>query len=327
MQLFALDDQGRVVQAAEAVKRQDYICLECKEPLHVRGGEIRQAHFYHVRPNQKCSLHQKSLKHLQVQWRLQRMIGEDCRLECPFPSIKRIADAVWISEKIIFEVQCSPITSSEVLQRNCDYASLGFRVVWLLHDSRYNQWRVSAAENALQRSPHYFTNIDRQGSGIIYDQYAYIHQGRRRETGPVLPVDLKTINFIPKQPQNLVFRKAKAPAIQSIVNRSMLTIWTCLRSLNPGALAKPESQILRLFGYNPEKREPCPRLLRDRLALWPLFFGGDLASQRCLEALQIEKKWDALLIKDRQGVWGRLIKKYLIKPYLSIFRYFLDSVD
>ncbi len=43
-----------------------------------------------------------------------------------------------------------------------------------------------------------------------------------------------------------VFGKAKAPAIQSIVNRS---IWTCLRSLNPGALAKPKSQILRLFGY------------------------------------------------------------------------------
>ncbi len=29
---------------------------------------------------------------------------------------------------------------------------------------------------------------------------------------------------------------------------SQLTIWTCLRSLN--ALAKPKSQILRLFGYN-----------------------------------------------------------------------------
>ncbi len=55
--------------------------------------------------------------------------------------------------------------------------------------------------------------------------------------------------YIPKQPQNLVFGKAKAPAIQSIVNRSILTIWTCLRSLNPGALAKPKSQTVRLFGY------------------------------------------------------------------------------
>lgn len=273
MQLFALDEQNKVIQAGEAVKKQNYICIECQDPLHVRGGEIRQAHFYHVRPNQKCSLHKKSLKHLQVQWRLQQELGSsDCQLELSFPSIKRIADVVWLSEKIVFEVQCSPITAAEVLQRNLDYGSLGLCVVWVLHDSRYNRWRVTAPENALKGSPHYFTDIDRNGDGAIYDQYAYIHQGVRREVGAVLPVDLRGLQ----------------------------------RSFSCSGL--------------------LPRVLRERIDKWPICFNGDL-SFNFSHAWQIERRWDAKFRPQQEtGWWRKVLRRFLIRPYLSLFRYCQDAV-
>lgn len=273
MQLFALNEQNQVVQAHEAAKRQNYICIECQDPLRVRGGEIRQAHFYHVRPNQKCSLHKKSLRHLQVQWRLRQSIGpSDCQLERPFPSVKRIADVVWTSEKVVFEVQCSPITAAEVLQRNRDYGSLGYCVVWVLHDSRYNQWRVTAAENALRGSPHYFTDIDRNGEGAIYDQYAYIHLGVRREVGGILPVDILGIKR----------------------------------------------------GYSCSL--PMPRVLRERVEKWPICFSGDLSFDFAA-ALQIEKRWDLKLRPAREGCWWRkVLRRFVIRPYLSLFRYCQDGV-
>lgn len=271
MQIFALNDQDEVVQASEAVKQQDYFCLECRGLLRLRSGQIRQGHFYHVRPNDSCRMHQKSLKHLQVQWRLLQLLGqEECQLECRFPQVNRIADCVWLSEKIIFEVQCSPIPSEEVLQRNRDYSSQGYQVVWLLHDSCFNQVRLSAAEHALATSPHYFTDIDRNGKGVIYDQYAYVHKGVRCEIGPV-------------QPLNLLERHRTA-ALQGA--------W--------------------------------PRAAALRVQSWPLFFGGDLVVQGCKTALHIERKWDALLNKKRsiKLIWS----DFIVKPYLSLFRYFLESV-
>jgi competence protein CoiA len=262
MQIFALNNQNKVVQASEAAKKQNYTCLECRAPLRLREGEIRQAHFYHVQPNKKCSLHQKSLRHLQVQWRLQQLLG-NCQLEVPFTAIKRIADVVWFDEKIVFEVQCSPITAQEVLQRNKDYNSQGFQVVWLLHDSRYNQWRISSAENALTCSPHYFTDIDRQGDGIIYDQYAYVYQGFRKEKTTKCPIDV--------------------------------------------------TQVIRQI-------HPLPKRIRSRE--WPLFFKGDLVSRPCPSVQQIEERWD-LRLKPKRN----LLRNYLIRPYLAIFRYFLDAVS
>ena len=45
-------------------------------------------------------------------------------LEHRFPSIGRIADVALLPEKIIFEIQCSLISISEVEKRITDYATL-----------------------------------------------------------------------------------------------------------------------------------------------------------------------------------------------------------
>jgi competence protein CoiA len=187
MQLYAFDENQRLVLSRQAIKQRDYFCIECQQVVRVRGGYHRQAHYYHTSPVQSCHLSKKSMAHLQVQNYLQSIFPDgECLLEHPFPAINRIADVVWTAQKMVFEVQCSPISRDEILARNRDYTSQGFQVVWILHDNRYNQWRVSAAEITLKNSPFYFTNIDADGKGIIYDQYDSINKGLRKKLlGPL----------------------------------------------------------------------------------------------------------------------------------------------
>lgn len=191
MQLYALDHCGKVIFAGSAHKHLDYQCAECQKRVRLRGGLHRQNHFFHLEPNSHCRMNGKGMVHLQVQLRLQNLLPpNEVKMEYRFEEINRIADIAWISKKIVFEIQCSPILAVEVEQRNEDYRGAGWQVAWILHDKRYNQWRLTAAEQVLEAIPHYFTDINAEGQGIIYDQYEVIEKGIRRRTMSPLQIDL-----------------------------------------------------------------------------------------------------------------------------------------
>lgn len=191
MQLFALNEEKSLTAASQAFKQKDYFCLECQQVVRVRQGIERIAHFYHVGSKGVCFLSGKTMEHMQVQLAIQkRLVDQECILEKRFPEINRIADVSWENQKIIFEVQCSPITADEIANRNSDYESIGYRVVWILHDSRYNKKKLTAIEYFLQPKDYYFTNIDVNGNGLIYDQLDFIFEGVREEVDGPLEIDV-----------------------------------------------------------------------------------------------------------------------------------------
>lgn len=192
MQLIALNSEKKLVFARQAVKQHDYFCIECQQVVRLRSGPHRHAHYYHLSPLPSCRQSEKSMAHIQTQLRLLSLFPEgDVQLERRFPEINRIADVVWASQKFVFEVQCSSITAAEVQERNKDYESLGFQVIWILHEKRYNQWRFTAAEQWLRNRPHYFTNINAEGEGMIYDQYDIDEKGVRKHIQSKLEVNLE----------------------------------------------------------------------------------------------------------------------------------------
>lgn len=198
MQLFALDHEGKIIFAKNAQKQQSYFCPECKGFVRVRGGIHRQIHFYHLEVSRDCRQSGKSLEHLNVQmYFLKYLPKNECFLEKRFPEINRIADVVWDPQQLIFEVQCSPISHEEVLGRNKDYQKLGYEVVWILHDQRFNQNRPSAAEYFLHGLPHFFTNINEKGEGEIYDQLSFFKGGFRIKISKFYTVDIR-------RPQNVL---------------------------------------------------------------------------------------------------------------------------
>lgn len=163
--------------------------MECGSPVRLREGPLRHAHFYHIRKTPSCRQNGKSEIHIQLQIYIKDLIPE-ALLEYRFQKINRIADVAWHDEKIVFEIQCSPMSAEEMQARYADYQKVGYRMVLILHDSRYNQWRLSSMELALQDHPHFYTNKNENGSGIIYDQWNYYEKGLRKKSLPPIPIDL-----------------------------------------------------------------------------------------------------------------------------------------
>lgn len=202
MQIFALDKNGKRLSVFFADRKKNYICHDCQGILRLRGGKRRQLHFYHINPSFSCSQSGKSSEHLATQLHIQKILSSDAAiLEYKFPSIGRIADVAWISRKIVFEIQCSSISVEEVEKRNIDYASIGFHVIWILHDRTFNRLRLSSAEEFLISSPHYFSNLNAQGKGMIYDQLAFIRNGRRLQRTFPLPIDVHLPRILSIQKQ------------------------------------------------------------------------------------------------------------------------------
>lgn len=122
------------------------------------------------------------------------------QIEKNFTEIGRIADVVYFPQKIIFEVQCSSIDLEEVMQRNKDYASIGFHVIWILHDRHFNKTFVPPAELYLRRRGAYYTSFTPYGHGFFYDQLDFFRGAHRVYKGKPLLIKKffpKKISYIP----------------------------------------------------------------------------------------------------------------------------------
>jgi hypothetical protein len=187
MPLYALDKSGLIVAARRATPYQRYFCLECKGPLQKRNGKQRQDHFCHCHNSCACRLHQRSSDHLNLQVFLQKKYPF-LQIEQPFASLLRIADLCWEQEKIIFEIQCSPIDPRQARKREADYAREGYKTIWLLDDRLYNRRRAlrPGEEELIRCNGYYFNN----SSKMIYDQATFIVNGIRRFRSAPMPVTL-----------------------------------------------------------------------------------------------------------------------------------------
>ena len=74
-----------------------------------------------------------------------------------------------------------------------DYHLLGYDVVWILHDQRYNQRRLTALEASMTHTPHYYSNMNAKGKGFIYDQWQWVEKGLRKERLKALPIEITKV--------------------------------------------------------------------------------------------------------------------------------------
>jgi len=191
MQLYAFED-NRLIQASVALRKKNYRCPECFARVRVRGGPHRQYHFFHLRTEGNCRQREKSALHLELQMLLCALLPE-AQMERPFPTIGRIADVACAPYKQIFEIQCSSLTLEEAELRTQEYESLGWRIIWILSDDRFNKKKMSPAETFLRKRLCYFTNSKK----IIYDQFEICLGSLRLFKGPMLSVRIGQLKSLP----------------------------------------------------------------------------------------------------------------------------------
>ena len=203
MQFFGYA-HNRPVFAEDAVKGYDYRCPECGGLLRIKEGPHRQKHFFHLRSSSSCHQSNKNHHHLLIQKSIWKSLPPgEAFLEKRFCSIHRIGDIAWIDRSIIFEIQCSPISVEEVKARNHAYQKIGFQVIWILHDKRFNHTFLSAAEAFLRGQTSYFSSINHDNKALIYDQFEILRNHRRLYKGPPLTVYLNSPKSICSFPYDL----------------------------------------------------------------------------------------------------------------------------
>jgi len=118
-------------------------------------------------------------------------------MERPFPEINRVADLCWQDRKIVFEIQCSPMSEVEAKGRIKDYASIGFSVIWLLDDKRYNRKSLRPSEEFLRKNGAYYICIEQGLQSKCYDQFEVFSLGKRVARGPKMYIDPQDLRLKP----------------------------------------------------------------------------------------------------------------------------------
>lgn len=199
MSLYAVDDDD-LISACEAEPGKIYWCVDCFGPVKRRRGKSWLPHFYHLNSAPTCRLYSKTEDHFLAQIQLEKQFPKGAiQLERPFIKINRVADACWEREKIAFEIQCSPITEGEVEGRERDYQSIGYEVVWLLDDKRYNKRVLRPAEESLRKRNAYYICIQRGLTSECYDQFEVFAEGKRLKRGKSMRIDLQKIRRLDKK--------------------------------------------------------------------------------------------------------------------------------
>ncbi len=190
MQIIALNDR-HLISATKALRGKGYTCPECLRSMRVRKGIHRIAHFYHVSRTENCRQSGKSIDHLHVQIYLTRLFHQKIFMEYRFANIGRIADIYLPKDQMVIEIQCSPISLEEVKQRNRDYASLGLRVLWLLHESQFNRKKISSAARYLRKKGAYYIHLQNLNNLHFYDQWESIDRNIRIFKSGAQKIDLR----------------------------------------------------------------------------------------------------------------------------------------
>ena len=130
--IIAIDKDGKLVHAEEAIVGEQYFCPTCKSELILKAGTEKQKHFAHksVCPDNwhydmsEWHLHMQSYFPKEMREKVITLNGVSHRADVIIPSINNFAE-------IVFEFQHSPISYKEFEERNKFYTDAGYVVLWI----------------------------------------------------------------------------------------------------------------------------------------------------------------------------------------------------
>lgn len=153
----AQDEKGQSISLLDyqAVLDRLYFCPGCHQPVRLRRGKVIRPHFAHV-SLEDCRYFSEpeSAQHLDLkmclyQWACQ---NEQAEIEKRLPEIEQIAD-VLVGDKLVLEVQCSPLAIDRLRERTRSYQQSGYQVLWLLGKKLWLKKRLTY----LQKQCLYFS--------------------------------------------------------------------------------------------------------------------------------------------------------------------------
>lgn len=132
--LTAKNHKGNVCFADYASKDIDYTCPECGEEVILKVGEIKIAHFAHKHAGD-CSLCGEGEEHLRIKkemydWLMKQ--GASAKLEHTVANQRADIFLQTESGDVAIEIQCSPISIDDMVERTQGWFHKNVCVMWIL---------------------------------------------------------------------------------------------------------------------------------------------------------------------------------------------------
>ncbi|MFC4772246.1 competence protein CoiA [Enterococcus hermanniensis] len=132
--LFAFTKEKQLVDASGADARKTYYCPDCGSVLIRKAGKLLIPHFAHT-ANENCqgmsegeTAEHLNLKKIFYQWG--RQDDQHWKLEEPLKDLPQRPDL--LNQKLVVEIQCSPLKTSRLEERVSGYRQMGYQDWWLL---------------------------------------------------------------------------------------------------------------------------------------------------------------------------------------------------
>lgn len=151
-----------------------------------------------------------------------QLAGQVVSVEKRFAHINRIADLVWEQKKVIFEIQCSFIEPKEVIARIKDYESIGYDVIWLLDDVKFNQTYLTKAEVLMRSRGGKYVHVGNSAC-LFYDQVERRIGRKIVDKSPIMPIELTGL-----------YLRVSAGTTLNAIPKSLQSQWRLARHLFPG---------------------------------------------------------------------------------------------
>ncbi|MBG9982518.1 hypothetical protein HZY86_05265 [Aerococcaceae bacterium DSM 111020] len=138
----AVTECGQLIYASDAKKHNNrkWLCPRCHQPVQLiirRNGRPYFRHKMKRQAQQKGeSLIHSKIKQQLADFYIQR--GYTVDLEYNILAIDRIADILLQKEKVVIEIQHTPISTVDIRQRTLSYQQFGYRCFWLMTPSLYS---------------------------------------------------------------------------------------------------------------------------------------------------------------------------------------------
>ncbi|WP_248715740.1 competence protein CoiA [Convivina praedatoris] len=162
---MAIDEYNRYISAHQVqTTMASYFCPACRQPLILKRGEHKVAHFAHrdLSVCQHTFSEGESSTHLTGKLALYQLLkGQGTiQLEPVLAAIDQRPDLLWQhpqSGMIAIEYQCSPISAKRLAERNQGYRSQGISVYWILGPKYYHKnLRPQTIQRFIQAGVLYF---------------------------------------------------------------------------------------------------------------------------------------------------------------------------
>ena len=154
--LMAQDQQQQLIMAADAKRKQVYVCPGCQQPVRLKRGTVMAAHFAHQVAACQTFSEGETAEHLLGKQQLAAWFqasGYTVQLEAPLTELHQRPDVLvqrGSQAPLALEFQCSPLSVTRLAERTQGYRQHGYRVLWLLGSPYQVTGRLKGHAKALK---------------------------------------------------------------------------------------------------------------------------------------------------------------------------------